>query len=188
MVKRGIFPLPPVGRKRIDRLRQQPCGAMHFVSASDLDAGYYYTMGAALSPEAQALGTMDVSFGLDGELIVPGQAVSPIPPFCALATRLFAASIPTSSNISEEVQSIPLRNYPHPTADDDLEPRRGGIIRPPAQPKNGDELILDLRRQLAENSKRQQESPQDRRRAVQVPAAPTTRTCRRSRPCSTSPA
>ena len=81
MVKRGIFPLPPVGRKRIDRLRQQPCGAMHFVSASDLDAGYYYTMGAALSPEAQALGTMDVSFGLDGELIVPGQAVSPIPPF-----------------------------------------------------------------------------------------------------------
>ena len=71
----------------------------------------------ALSPEAQALETMDVSFGLDGELIITRQVpVSPIPPFLAMATRLFAASIPTSSsNISEEVHSIPMRDFPHPS-------------------------------------------------------------------------
>jgi len=151
MAGRGIFPLPPLGSRRIDELRKRPCGAMHFVSASDLDAGYYYTMGIAMSPEAQALGTIDASYGLDGELIVPGQAVSPIPPFLAMATRLFAASIPTSSNISEEVQSIPMRNYPHPTSQLDLEPRRGGLYRPPKPFDTVEEAIDDLRRQLWKN-------------------------------------
>jgi hypothetical protein len=148
MMKRGKFPLPPQGAKRFLRLRAMPCGALHFVSASDLDAGYFYTMGIALSPEAQSLKTMDLSYGLDGELIVPGQAVSPIPPFLSMATRMFAASIPTSSNISEEVQSIPMRNFPHPTSIDDLEPRRGGLLRPPVRPRNTDEAVTDLRQQL----------------------------------------
>lgn len=148
MMKRGKFPLPPQGAKRFLRLREMPCGALHFVSASDMDAGYFYTMGIALSPEAQALKTMDLSYGLDGELIVPGQAVSPIPPFLSMATRMFAASIPTSSNISEEVQSIPMRNFPHPTSIDDLEPRRGGLLRPPVRPSTTDEAVTDLRQQL----------------------------------------
>jgi len=149
MVKRGEFPLPPRGAKRFTALDESPCGGLHFVSASDLDSGFYYTMGIALSPEAQANGSMDVTFGLDGELIVPGQAVSPIPPFLAMATRLFAASIPTSSNISEEVQSIPIRSFPHPESMDDLEPRRGGILKPPIRPNSPEELITDLRIQLS---------------------------------------
>lgn len=149
MSRRGFFPLPPRGRMLLDEIKRTPRGAMHFVSASDLDAGYRYTMGIALSPEAQARRSMDVGFGLDGELIVPGQAVSPIPPFLALATRLFAASVATSSNISEEEQSIPMRNFPHPTAIDDLEPRRGGRIKPPTRPRNTDEAITDLRVQLS---------------------------------------
>jgi hypothetical protein len=149
LTKRGQFPLPPRGTRRFADLDRMPRGAMHFVSASDLDSGYLYTMGIALSPEAQALGTMDFTYGLDGELIVPGQAVSPIPPFLAMATRLFAASIPTSSNISEEVQSIPMRNFAHPTAIDDLEPRRGGRLKPPERPRNSSEAITDLRLQLS---------------------------------------
>jgi len=149
MVKRGQFPLRPHGAKRFLELRKQPCGALHFVSASDRDAGYFYTMGIAQSPEAQALHTMDLSFGLDGELIVPGQAVSPIPPFLAMATRLFAASIPTSSNISEEVQSIPIRNFPHPAAIDDLVPMRGGLRRSLVRPASPEELVTDLRMQLS---------------------------------------
>ncbi|MCK4793824.1 MAG: hypothetical protein KAV87_59395, partial [Desulfobacteraceae bacterium] len=76
MAKHGRFPLPPKGPGRLNKLRERPVGMMHFVSASDGDAGYYYTMGVALSPEAQALGEMDLSYGLDGELIVPGQAVA----------------------------------------------------------------------------------------------------------------
>jgi hypothetical protein len=148
MGKRGAFPLRPRGAKRFEKLNQRPCGALHFVSASDLDGGYFYTMGIAFSPEAQALGTMDLTFGLDGELIVPGQAVSPIPPFLALATRLFAVSIPTSSNISEEVQSIPMRNFPHPAAIDDLAPVRGGRLKPTIRPRNSEEAITELRRQL----------------------------------------
>lgn len=148
MTKRGQFPLPPRGQERFDELNKMPCGALHFVSASDLDRGYHYTIGIAQSPEAQALGTTDLTFGLDGELIVPGQAVSPIPPFLAFSSRLFAASIPTSSNISEEEQSIPLRNFPHPTAIDDLEPQRGGRIKPPVRPRHRDEAIGDLRQQL----------------------------------------
>ncbi len=153
MTKRGIFPLPPLGSQRIGGLYKNPCGAMHFVSASDLDAGYNYTMGIALSPEAQSLGKMDVSYGLDGELIVPGQAVSPIPPFLAMATRLFAAEIPTSSNISEEVQSIPMRNYPHPSSYNDLEPKRAGIYRPPVRLSTIEQLIGDLRQQLWRNTR-----------------------------------
>lgn len=148
MTKRGSFPLPPEGNRRFVRLNEHPCGAMHFVSASDLDAGYYYTMGVALSPEAQALQTMDLTFGLDGELIVPGQAVSPIPPFLSMATRLFAASIPTSSNISEEVHAIPMRNFPHPSSIDDLEPRRGGLLRPPVRPSDEDAALADLWQQI----------------------------------------
>ena len=148
MAKRGIFPIPPVGERRIQKLREKPCGSMHFVSASDLDAGYFYTMGIAMSPEAQSLKTMEVSYGLDGELIVPGQAVSPIPPYLAMSTRLFAADIPTSSNISEEVQSIPMRNYPHPTSYNDLEPRRGGIYRPRSRFSIVSALLDDLRQQL----------------------------------------
>jgi hypothetical protein len=149
LTKRGEFPLPPRGAARFVELNEMPCGALHFVSASDLDAGYLYTMGIAQSPEAQALKTMDRTYGLDGELIVPGQAVSPIPPFLALATRLFAVSVPTSSNISEEVQSIPIRNFAHPTAIDDLEPRRGGRLKPLIRPRNADEAITDLRLQLS---------------------------------------
>lgn len=148
LVERGIFPLPPLGSKRFKILRTKPCGAMHFVSASDLDAGYFYVIGIAQSPEAQSLQTIDVTYGLDGELIVPGQAVSPIPPFLAMATRLFAISIPTSSNISEEVHSIPLRTFPHPTNVLDLEPHRGGITYPVLKPKNLDEAITDLKIQL----------------------------------------
>jgi hypothetical protein len=91
---------------------------------------------------------LDGSFGLDGELIVPGQAVSPIPPFLAMATRLFAASIPTSSNISEEVHSIPMRNFPHPSHVLDFEPRRGGTHYQACRPTNLDEAVTDLKIQL----------------------------------------
>jgi hypothetical protein len=148
MVERGIFPLPPLGARRYQDLQSKPSGAMHFVSASDLDAGYFYTMGIALSPEAQALQTMDVTYGLDGELIVPGQAVSPIPPYLSMATRLFAASIPTSSNISEEVHSIPQRKFPHPSYVMDLEPYRGGLASSAAKPRNIDEAITELKVEL----------------------------------------
>ena len=148
LVERGLFPLPPLGYKRFEERESNPCGAMHFVSASDVDDGYFYTIGIALSPEAQALETMDGSFGLDGELIVPGQAVSPIPPFLAMASRLFAASIPTSSNISEEVHSIPMRNFPHPSHVLDFEPRRGGTHYQTCRPTNLDEAVTDLKIQL----------------------------------------
>jgi hypothetical protein len=148
LVERGLFPLPPLGYKRFEERESNPCGAMHFVSASDVDDGYFYTIGIALSPEAQALETMDGSFGLDGELIVPGQAVSPIPPFLAMATRLFAASIPTSSNISEEVHSIPMRNFPHPSHVLDFQPRRGGTHYQTCRPTNLDEVVTDLKIQL----------------------------------------
>jgi hypothetical protein len=148
LVERGLFPLPPLGYKRFEERQSNPCGAMHFVSASDVDDGYFYTIGIALSPEAQALETLDGSFGLDGELIVPGQAVSPIPPFLAMATRLFAASIPTSSNISEEVHSIPMRNFPHPSHVLDFEPRRGGTHYQACRPTNLDEAVTDLKIQL----------------------------------------
>ena len=127
MAKQGRFPLPPRGERRLSKLREQPTGVLHFVSASDGDAGYYYTMGIALSPEAQALGDMDLSYGLDGELIVPGQAVAPIPPTLAMSTRLFAASIPTSSNISEDIQSIPYSSFAHPEIMD-VKPARGYLF------------------------------------------------------------
>lgn len=162
ITKRGKFPLRPKGAARFAELQRSPCGALHFVSASDLDAGYLYTMGIAQSPEAQALESMDVSFGLDGELIVPGQAVSPIPPFLALATRLFAASIATSSNISEEVQSIPMRNFAHPTTIDDLEPLRGGRLKPSSRPRNRDEAVTDLRLQLSRHFREQRRQDSDR--------------------------
>jgi hypothetical protein len=129
MAKQGRFPLPPRGAERFDRLNAKPCGLMHFVSASDGDAGYFYTMGIALSPEAQALEEMDLTFGLDGELIVPGQAVAPIPPMLAMSTRLFAASVPTSSNISEDIQSIPYSSFAHPEIQD-IAPARGYLFRP----------------------------------------------------------
>jgi hypothetical protein len=127
IARTGKYPLPPYGLKRLQGIDQEPAGAFHFVSASDADAGYNYTMGIALSPEAQALKTMNVSFGLDGELIVPGQAVSPIPPLLSLATRLFASGIMTSSNISEEQQSIPIRSFPQPDNYTDLQPVRPGL-------------------------------------------------------------
>jgi hypothetical protein len=171
MAARGGFPLPPLGSRRIEGLRAGPCGAMHFVSASDLDAGYFYTMGIAMSPEAQALRKMDTTYGLDGELIVPGQAVSPIPPYLAMATRLFAASIPTSSNISEEVQSIPMRNYPHPTSQLDLEPRRGGLYRPPARFDTPEEAIDDLRLQLWRNREGGRKHPADESERFVRPSA-----------------
>jgi hypothetical protein len=148
LVERGLFPLPPLGYKRFEERERNPCGAMHFVSASDVDDGYFYTIGIALSPEAQALETMDGSFGLDGELIVPGQAVSPIPPFLAMATRLFAASIPTSSNISEEIHSIPMRNFPHPSHVLDFEPRRGGTHYQACRATDLDEAVTELKIQL----------------------------------------
>lgn len=127
LARTGRYPLPPYGLKRLQEIDKEPAGAFHFVSASDADAGYYYTLGIALSPEAQSLKTTNVSFGLDGELIVPGQAVSPIPPLLSLATRLFASGIMTSSNISEEQQSIPIRSFPQPDNYTDLEPVRPGL-------------------------------------------------------------
>lgn len=139
MAKHGRFPLPPKGPQRLNRLREKPCGSMHFVSASDGDAGYIYTMGIALSPEAQALQNMDASYGLDGELIVPGQAVSPIPPTLALATRLFAASIPTSSNISEDIHAIPYSSFAHPDTLD-VAPLRGDMLFRPQRVPHGNSV------------------------------------------------
>jgi hypothetical protein len=127
IARSGKYPLPPYGMKRLQKLDAGPVGAFHFVSASDSDAGFHYTMGIAVSPEAQALKTTNVSFGLDGELIVPGQAVSPIPPLLSLATRLFASGIMSSSNISEEQHSIPIRSFPQPDTYTDLAPIRHGI-------------------------------------------------------------
>ncbi len=164
MLKRGIFPIPPEGVDRIKALHDKPLGAMHFVSASDLDAGYYYTMGIALSPEAQSLRTTNVSYGLDGELIVPGQAVSPIPPFLAMGTRLFSGGMAVSSNISEEVQSIPMRNYPHPTSEKDLKPIRSGIYQPPHRFDTINHLISDLLQQLWKNTQAEQASSQINKR------------------------
>ena len=154
-------PIPPLGSRRIDALLQNPLGAMHFVSASDLDAGYNYTMGIAMSPEAQSLGTINASYGLDGELIVPGQAVSPIPPFLAMGTRFFSFGITASSNISEEVQSIPMRNYPHPTFDKDLSPKRQGIYQPSGRFDTIDQLISDLQQQLWKNLQNSQRKDND---------------------------
>ena len=136
IVRLGRFPVAPDGPGRMRRISRRPCGVFHFVSASDGDRGFYYTLGIAQSPEAQAERSLDVPFGLDGELIVPGQAVSPIPPLLALATRLFAAGIPTSSNISEEQHSIPARAFPRPAAYGDLEPIRPGQTN--RQPATGD--------------------------------------------------
>ncbi len=147
MAKHGRFPLPPKGPGRLNKLREKPSGMMHFVSASDGDAGYYYTMGIALSPEAQALGEMDLSYGLDGELIVPGQAVAPIPPMLAMSTRLFAASIPTSSNISEDIQSIPYSSFAHPEIQD-IAPARGYLFRP--QPEIGGDRVKNVQEQIRE--------------------------------------
>lgn len=145
MAKHGRFPLPPRGPARLNKLREKPSGMMHFVSASDGDAGYFYTMGIALSPEAQALGEMDISYGLDGELIVPGQAVAPIPPTLALSTRLFAASIPTSSNISEDIQSIPYSSFAHPEIQD-IAPARGFLFRP--KPESVEDHINHAKEEL----------------------------------------
>ncbi len=158
----GRFPLPPHGPRRIADLRRHPSGVMHFVSASDQDAGYFFTMGIALSPEAQALGEMDASYGLDGELIVPGQAVSPIPPTLALATRLFAASIPTSSNISEEVQAITYSNFPHPD-EVDARPRRGyrfAPISPELRESQGKKRVAEACRLLLDQVARDRVSPE----------------------------
>jgi hypothetical protein len=127
IARTGKYPLPPYGLKRLQVVDEVPAGAFHFVSASDSDAGYHYVLGIALSPEAQALRTTNVSYGLDGELIVPGQAVSPIPPLLSLATRLFASGIMTSSNISEEQHSIPIRSFPQPDNYTDFEPIRPGL-------------------------------------------------------------
>ncbi|MCJ7576710.1 MAG: hypothetical protein MUO80_08605 [Dehalococcoidia bacterium] len=147
IAKNGRFPLLPKGPGRLNKLREKPCGMMHFVSASDRDAGYYYTMGIALSPEAQALGDMDLSYGLDGELIVPGQAVAPIPPMLAMSTRLFAASIPTSSNISEDIQTIPYSSFAHPEIQD-IAPARGYLFQPGLRP--GEDRVKDAQEQVRE--------------------------------------
>ena len=154
MAKHGCFPLPPKGPARLLRLREKPTGMMHFVSASDGDAGYFYTMGIALSPEAQSLAEMDLSYGLDGELIVPGQAVAPIPPTLAMATRLFAASIPTSSNISEDIQSIPYSSFAHPEILD-TEPGRGHLFRP--KPGVIEDRVKYARQELREQLDRYKE-------------------------------
>ena len=156
IARTGKYPLPPYGLKRLQGIDEGPAGAFHFVSASDADAGYHYTLGIALSPEAQALNTTNVSFGLDGELIVPGQAVSPIPPLLSLATRLFASGIMTSSNISEEQQSIPIRSFPQPDNYTDLEPVRPGLNpyrRAAADPKIAIPAIVN---QLKRNNGRYQ--------------------------------
>jgi hypothetical protein len=173
MAKHGRFPLPPKGAERLNKLRAKPAGMMHFVSASDGDAGYYYTMGIALSPEAQALGEMDISYGLDGELIVPGQAVAPIPPALAMSTRLFAASIPTSSNISEDIQSIPYSSFAHPEVQDEA-PARGYLISP--QPEPGEDRVKNAQEQVREQLTRYKvfmdnTKPQDREFLPDVGAA-----------------
>jgi hypothetical protein len=154
IVRLGRFPIQPHGSERMQRISARPCGAFHFVSASDLDRGFYYTLGIAQSPEAQAQQSLDVPFGLDGELIIPGQAVSPIPPLLALATRLFASGIPTSSNISEEQHSIPARAFPHPKAYHDLEPVRPGQTG--RRPSTGNilEAIDDVLGQLQQSDGR----------------------------------
>ncbi|MDX6612253.1 MAG: hypothetical protein QOD75_1439 [Blastocatellia bacterium] len=150
IARSGKYPLPPYGLRRLQKVDSAPAGAFHFVSASDSDAGYFYTMGIALSPEAQALKTTNVSFGLDGELIVPGQAVSPIPPLLSLASRLFASGIMSSSNISEEQHSIPIRAFPQPDNYTDLKPVRPGLT--PMAPAKGDlsiavpAIVLQLQR------------------------------------------
>jgi hypothetical protein len=154
MAKHGRFPLSPRGPAHLNRLREKPAGMMHFVSASDGDAGYFYTMGIALSPEAQSLEEMDLSYGLDGELIVPGQAVAPIPPTLAMATRLFAASVPTSSNISEEIQSIPYSSFAHPEIQD-IEPGRGHWFRP--KPDLVEDQVKYARQELREQLDRYKE-------------------------------
>jgi hypothetical protein len=153
----GKYPLPPFGLRRLRGVDAKPAGAFHFVSASDSDAGYYYTMGIALSPEAQAVRSTNVSFGLDGELIVPGQAVSPIPPLLGLATRLFSAGIMTSSNISEEQHSIPIRAFPQPDNYTDLKPIRPGLnTYVPRKPGDVGEAIKTVVTQLQRNSGRYQ--------------------------------
>ncbi|HEX9897374.1 MAG TPA: hypothetical protein VGA85_06935 [Dehalococcoidales bacterium] len=173
MAKHGRFPLPPKGASRLNKLHEKPSGMMHFVSASDGDAGYYYTMGIALSPEAQALGDMDISYGLDGELIVPGQAVAPIPPTLAMSTRLFAASIPTSSNISEDIQSIPYSNFAHPEIQD-VAPARGYLLRPEIVP--GEDRVKPAQEEIREQLKRYENfvastTPQEREFLPDVGAA-----------------
>jgi hypothetical protein len=45
MAERGIFPSPPLDSPANTDLQRPPSGAMHFVSSSDLHAGYFYTMG-----------------------------------------------------------------------------------------------------------------------------------------------
>jgi hypothetical protein len=40
---------------------------MHFVSSSDLDARYFYTMGIARSPEAQGLRSMALAILVEKE-------------------------------------------------------------------------------------------------------------------------
>jgi hypothetical protein len=154
MAKNGRFPLLPRGPAHLNKLREKPVGMMHFVSASDGDAGYFYTMGIALSPEAQSLEEMDLSYGLDGELIVPGQAVAPIPPTLAMATRLFAASVPTSSNISEDIQSIPYSSFAHPEIQD-IEPGRGHWFRP--KPDMVEDQVKYARQELREQLDRYKE-------------------------------
>ena len=154
MAKHGRFPLPPKGPARLNKLREKPTGMMHFVSASDGDAGYFYTIGIALSPEAQSLGEMDLTYGLDGELIVPGQAVAPIPPTLAMSTRLFAASIPTSSNISEDIQSIPYSSFAHPEVQD-IAPGRGHLFRP--KPEVIEDQVKYAQRELREQLDRYKE-------------------------------
>ncbi len=154
MAKHGRFPLSPRGPAHLNQLREKPAGMMHFVSASDGDAGYFYTMGIALSPEAQSLEEMDLSYGLDGELIVPGQAVAPIPPTLAMATRLFAASVPTSSNISEDIQSIPYSSFAHPEIQD-IEPGRGHFFRP--KPNVAEDQVKYARQELREQLDRYKE-------------------------------
>ncbi|UCC40967.1 MAG: hypothetical protein JSV96_05915 [Candidatus Aminicenantes bacterium] len=173
MAKHGRFPLPPKGSNRLNKLREKPSGMMHFVSASDEDAGYFYTMGIALSPEAQALGEMDISYGLDGELIVPGQAVAPIPPTLAMSTRLFAASIPTSSNISEDIQSIPYSSFAHPEILD-ITPLRGYLFRP--KPDSVEDFVKHAKDEMREQLKRYKEfiasvTPQNREFLPDVGAA-----------------
>lgn len=154
VAKLGRFPLQPRGPAHLKKRSGKPAGMLHFVSASDGDAGYFYTMGIALSPEAQSLEEMDLSYGLDGELIVPGQAVAPIPPTLAMATRLFAASVPTSSNISEDIQSIPYSSFAHPEILD-MEPGRGYLFRP--RPNMVEDQVKYARQELREQLDRYKE-------------------------------
>jgi hypothetical protein len=95
MVKRGFSRFFRWVVVRIKDLQRDPCGAMHFVSSSDLDAGYFYTMGIARSPEAQGLRSTASAI-----LVEKGQAVRNM---LVSAERVAMANQTTAVEVQGEV-------------------------------------------------------------------------------------